>query len=167
MSKTFVISDTHFFDSEILDQGKARHGIFLDLDDMHETIIRNWNSVVSSTDIVYHLGDVSKLYNEETSKILKRLNGKIHLVLGNHDNLSFSVSNSFFRSISAWVKLEEYEVILSHFPLDKMSYASYGENWGNVHGHMHVMGSPEGKYWNVCVEMIDYTPVELCKLISK
>lgn len=48
---------------------------------MNETLISNWNSVVGPKDIIFHLGDLTS----EWTKILDRLNGKICLILGNHD----------------------------------------------------------------------------------
>jgi calcineurin-like phosphoesterase family protein len=53
-----------------------------------EVLIHNWNKVVAPNDEVYHLGDVFRVRNgnvEEYRSILKRLNGRKYLILGNHD----------------------------------------------------------------------------------
>lgn len=48
------ISDLHLGHANVL---KFDQRPFLTLDEMHETIINNWNSVVDKTDDVYILGD--------------------------------------------------------------------------------------------------------------
>ena len=63
MSNIWVISDTHFRHSNILNfidhnTGKLVRPMFTDVDAMDEHIIERWNSVVKTGDTVYHLGDV-------------------------------------------------------------------------------------------------------------
>ena len=51
-------------------------------------LIANWNNTVAKEDIVYMLGDFTLSRNKEYIKsLLQRLNGKIILVMGNHDSL--------------------------------------------------------------------------------
>ena len=52
---------------------------------MNETIIERWNSLVKPEDTVYHLGDVIMGDLEAGLPLVKSLNGKIKLTLGNHD----------------------------------------------------------------------------------
>jgi len=59
---------------------------FGSIDEHDEVLLQNWNAVVSRRDEVYVLGDFEYHDNaEETSKVLRRLNGKKHLILGNPD----------------------------------------------------------------------------------
>jgi calcineurin-like phosphoesterase family protein len=51
----FYISDLHFGHQKCIDFDSRP---FKSLDDMHETMIQNWNSVVSKGDLVYVLGDM-------------------------------------------------------------------------------------------------------------
>ena len=53
---------------------------------MDANLIRMWNKTVSEDDLVYILGDFSFYDGEKTSNILKFLNGKKILVVGNHDS---------------------------------------------------------------------------------
>ena len=54
--------------------------------EMLECIILNWNSVVSADDDVYIIGDMFfKINSKEQLEILRRLKGRKHLILGNHD----------------------------------------------------------------------------------
>lgn len=81
---TFFTSDTHFGHARILELSNRP---FKDVQHMNEMLIANWNSVVSPTDRVYHLGDVALGTFEESMKCVARLNGYKILVMGNHDRL--------------------------------------------------------------------------------
>lgn len=50
-----------------------------------EDVISSWNSVVGTDDVVWHLGDLTLKHAAEIADILGHLNGRIRLVLGNHD----------------------------------------------------------------------------------
>jgi calcineurin-like phosphoesterase family protein len=53
---------------------------------MNETLIQNWNSVVSKDDTVYFLGDFAFAGTQKIQEILNKLNrGRLILVRGNHD----------------------------------------------------------------------------------
>ena len=81
-SKVFFTSDTHFYHGNII---RFCNRPFKDVGMMNETIISNWNNTVGLDDIVFHLGDFCLGGSAEWTKILDRLNGKIYLILGNHD----------------------------------------------------------------------------------
>lgn len=80
--RLFFTSDTHFNHTNILQYCNRP---FKTVDQMNETIITNWNNVVEPDDVVFHIGDFCLGGAEEWNKILDRLNGRIYLVLGNHD----------------------------------------------------------------------------------
>ena len=80
--KVFFTSDTHFNHTNIIQYCQRP---FKSTDEMNEAIIDNWNSVVGEEDTVFHLGDFCLGSSAEWNKILNRLNGKIYLILGNHD----------------------------------------------------------------------------------
>lgn len=81
-SKVFFTSDTHFYHGNII---RFCNRPFKDMEMMNETIISNWNNTVGQDDIVFHLGDFCLGGSAEWTKILDRLNGKIYLIMGNHD----------------------------------------------------------------------------------
>lgn len=76
--KLWFTSDTHFGHERTLELSKRPFGSVAEMD---KQIINNWNSVISTEDIVYHLGDVGELHR------LSELNANhIKLVLGNYEH---------------------------------------------------------------------------------
>ena len=57
----------------------------VDVPNMNDTIIMNWNSRVKKGDTVYHLGDFGMGSWKEWAGFRERLNGRIILIKGNHD----------------------------------------------------------------------------------
>lgn len=105
---------------------------------MDETIIRNWNGVIGPDDDVYHLGDVCFMRPDAARALLSRLNGRIHLLRGNHDKGQFLAECS---GRFEWVK-EYHElhvgkqmIVLGHYPFVTWNKSHHG-SW-NLHGHCH------------------------------
>ena len=176
MTKTFVISDTHFNHANILnftnENGEKVRPEFSTVEEMNEHMIDRWNSVVDHNDVVYHLGDVhfGGSINEKSNRsILSRLNGRKYLCLGNHDNVRDPLLHDFFKKVTFWNYLKEYDVSLSHIPLHEstMSEGRGGKRTRNIHGHIHRNLSPSDRHINVSVEAINYTPVEVESLLQK
>jgi calcineurin-like phosphoesterase family protein len=173
-NKTFVISDTHFNHANILNfiniAGDKIRPEFSNVDEMNEHMIDCWNSVVSYNDTVYHLGDVhfGGTLNEKSNRtILSRLNGRKYLIVGNHDNLQDPLLYQFFKKVTFWGYLKEYNVSLSHIPLHESTLheGKAGPNTRNIHGHIHRNKSPTSSHINVSVEAVNYTPVEVESLL--
>ena len=82
MSKIFVTSDLHFCHDRAFLYGPRG---FETVAEHNETIVSNWNKVVSPEDDVYVLGDLMLNDNETACEYIKQLNGRIHIVRGNHD----------------------------------------------------------------------------------
>jgi calcineurin-like phosphoesterase family protein len=167
VANIFVISDTHFNHANILnftnDAGELVRPGFESVEAMNEHIIEKWNSVVGPNDHVYHLGDVhfgAKLRAKENAAILRRLNGKKRLVLGNHDDGKDPLLHEFFEKIMLWRMFKEFGVVLSHTPMHPavLGEARWDGSAINIHGHIHRNVSPSPKHINVSVEAIDYTP---------
>lgn len=155
MANIWLISDTHFNHSNII---KYCNRPYQSASEMDWGMVEKWNSVVKPNDHVYHLGDVymkaSKGYIEN---ILSNLNGKKRLILGNHDNGQDQILHRHFEKIMMWRVFEK--VVLTHVPLREENIP-HG-NRINIHGHIHDNLSPPGPYKCVCVEQIDYTPINL------
>jgi len=81
MTNTFFTADCHFDHKNIIEYSKRP---FIDMDDMNNTIIRNWNSVVGVDDLIYHIGDFA--FKNSCNLFEEQLNGNIVHIRGNHDN---------------------------------------------------------------------------------
>lgn len=146
--KVFVSSDLHFNHTNILKYHPERG---TSIQEMNEKIIQNWNSVVNKTDICYILGDVAMGKVQDCIPLIKRLNGRLHLILGNHDTaLKKLISNSnekLFDSIQDYLELKhnyngiKCKVIMFHFPIARFNGGHYESNF-HLHGHCH--GNPTG-----------------------
>ena len=80
MEKIFMIADTHFGDENII---KFEGRPFKSVKEMNQTMIENWNSVVSDEDTVFVLGDF--ISDASCLPLIDNLKGHIKLILGNHD----------------------------------------------------------------------------------
>lgn len=161
MRDYWFISDTHFFHNNII---KYCNRPFSSVEEMNEVMIKNWNSVVKPGDIVYHLGDVvmGNFSHDHFAHMWARLNGRKRLILGNHDDVSYLAKGAFFEKVMLWRAWNDKNLLFTHVPIHQ---DSIHKNRINVHGHTHDKGSPKGPYKSVCVELNNYTPVNLEELV--
>lgn len=156
MPNVFLVSDTHFGHAGVCrflrdDGSKLRP--WDHPDQMDAELITRWNAVVKPTDKVYHLGDV--VINRRALSTLHALNGKKVLIKGNHDIFKLKDYLPHFYDIRAYKVLDKF--IMSHIPIHEQNLGRFK---GNVHGHMHERTIDDPRYRSVCVEQIDYTPIE-------
>lgn len=137
-------------------------------EEMDEEMVKRWNAVVKPNDRVYHLGDV--VINRKALHTLGRLNGRKVLIKGNHDIFKLQDYLPYFDDIRGSHKLDNF--ILSHIPIHAESLARWSQ--GNIHGHLHSNNVmlPNGlardmRYTCVCVEQINFTPIEFSDLKNK
>lgn len=162
-------SDPHFYHKSMVE---LKRRPFDSVEEMNQTLIDNWNSVVTKNSLIYVLGDVSFGSPEETHRVLEKLNGNKRLILGNHDNSKMvdKVYRHHFMTICdrMRVKFEDIreEVILDHFPLLTWDKAHYGA-W-HLHGHSHgSMQYPfEGKILDVGTDVHNFTPINVAKIMD-
>lgn len=142
-NNTFFTSDLHFGHKNII---KYCDRPFSCLDEMHESIISQWNTYIPKDADVFILGDVAfSMSKTKIAEILNNLNGKKHLILGNHDRLK-SLPLECFVHISAQDQIVIKDVddegnntfttcVLSHYPL--MRWAGCSRGVFSLHGHEH------------------------------
>ena len=115
----YYISDLHFFHQN-LNLGMDCRG-FTDYETMNEYMIMKWNKKVRKHDEVVILGDLSIAKGKATNEILRRLNGKLYMIVGNHDKFlkDKEFDTTRFRWIKDYAELNENnrKVILSHYPI--------------------------------------------------
>ena len=157
----WVTSDTHFFHKNVI---KYCNRPFQDVDEMGLTMLYNWNYTVEKEDTVYFLGDWAFGNRKELGELLLTLNGKIIMIRGNHDKQTVTWYKRYGIAEVHGGEYWEYEpnVLLSHRPYPTKFPRI------NIHGHIHnnlMEIGPKNLYANVCVEVTNYTPVDLDELI--
>ena len=116
----YYIADCHFF-HEALNREMDHRG-FASVEEMNEYMIKRWNEKVRNRDEVVILGDLSMGNAEQTNALLDRLQGKLFLIVGNHDN-RYLRSKTFHKERFGWIypyaELHDdgRKVVLSHYPI--------------------------------------------------
>lgn len=128
----YYISDTHFGDERIMKLSKRP---FLDVDEMNNVLIEKWNDKVSDCDDVYIVGDFA-LNDQTANAALNGLNGRLHLIICNHDNLSEETLKRF-STVSQILTINDSgrSVSLCHYPLLSYENSIYGGY--HIFGHIH------------------------------
>ena len=158
MPDIFFTADTHFGHkrSLTLDAGSS----ISSAEEIDELLIERWNERVGLSDNIYHLGDFSFRSRERTERIIDRLNGRIHLVRGNHDQTLDSIQYRF----ASFQQYQEIRVgtqllALFHFPILSWHHADRGA-W-HLHGHCHgeLAEDPAIPRMDVGVDCTDFAPI--------
>ena len=178
----YYISDLHFSHENII---KFDNRPYQTVSQMNADLVKRWNSVVSSNDDVYVLGDMFWV-TKDAPMILEQLNGRVHLIKGNHDKITSDMMH-YFSSISGYAEFNDSgkHVILCHYPIMFYNH-SYMKNCWMLCGHVHntnentwlskwkmdlrnnivSMASNKGNIINVGCMLHDYTPKTLEQLIE-
>lgn len=166
---TFFTSDTHFNHANII---KFCNRPFKDVEQMNDVMIANWNSVIGKDDTVFHLGDFCLGGAAEWTKILDRLNGKIFLIMGNHDLKNIRQGFiSRFEHVAMQMRIEigKKRIYLCHYPFLCFE-GSYKDDVWQLFGHVHTRRSNSGidagrlqylypTQYDVGVDNNNFTPV--------
>jgi calcineurin-like phosphoesterase family protein len=188
-SNVFFTSDFHLFHNNVL---KFDNRPFADVHEMHQALEDNWNSVVGPDDIVIYLGDLSFARKQDAhlvEGILWRLNGKIHFVMGNHDDWRVIPKITRFESVQDYleVRIAHYAArensntlvrtetlfCCMHYPIYSWNKAHHGSFMihGHCHGNLHH-GEDANFYVNrkvidVGCNLHNYTPVSYLTIMDK
>lgn len=166
----FLTSDLHLNHDK--DFVYAARG-FSSIEEHDEAIIENWNSIVHEEDIVYVLGDLSMGTNlEDIISKISRLNGRIHIIIGNHDTNNkcdayLKCENVESCLHSNIIKVGKWSILISHRPTimigDILANTKISHNIC-AHGHTHSNDSFEyinyGCY-NVALDAHNNRPVNV------
>ena len=172
--KIWFTSDTHFgHNKEFLYTPRG----FNSIEEHDAAIIKNWNELISPQDEVYLLGDVMLNDNEHGLECIKQLNGKIHLILGNHDTqgrvlLYEECSNIIEIVFAIELRVNKNYFFLCHYPVITANYDDqkpWAKHLINIYGHTHQ----QNKFYNenpymycVCLDAHNNKPVELNEIIN-
>lgn len=172
----WITADTHFNHANII---RYCNRPFNSIEEMNEVLIYNWNAVVKPGDVVYHLGDFgfgrAKGINctEDVKNLLKRLNGCINLILGNHDEQNFnSKTKGLFQSTALMrdVTINNQRIVLCHYAMRTWPGSNRG-SW-QLYGHSHgkLLDDPNLLSIDVGVDCHNFRPInfdEIKVIMSK
>lgn len=184
--KIFFTSDLHFGHENVI---RFDNRPFNTVEEMDEEMIKRWNAKVGKGDIVYVLGDfIWKAATNEAVSIIRRLNGQIILIKGNHDRF---LHNAAAKKALAGIKdyddicvtLEDgttRRCILSHYFIP--FYNGHRYQAIHLHGHSHFTEESaeevrittelnekgyDLKIYNVGCIYWNYTPVTLDEILER
>ena len=173
--KIWLSSDLHFGHSK--DFLWAPRG-FNSSAEHDETIIQNWNSIVAENDEVYLLGDLMLENTEYGLSCVSRLNGRLHLIRGNHDSdvrwaLYAGLPNVV--ELCGWATVIRYRKIhfhLSHWPTNTANYDDNKGLWAkiiSISGHTHKkekFHNNDPMKYNVALDAHGNYPILLDNIIA-
>ena len=171
--KIWFTSDLHFgHNKEFLYKPRG----FNSITEHDETIISNFNSVVSNDDVLVILGDVMLGDNSYGIKCLNRLNGHKFIIRGNHDTDKrwaeyAELSNAWLLDLVLVEKIRGYLCYLSHYPTATSNFDAdkpLKQQLLNLSGHTHCkekFNNLTGSY-NVALDAHNNFPVEFNTIIS-
>lgn len=155
------------------------HRPFENIEEMDKVLIDNWNARITDKDNVYILGDFEYRSCREPHQYLKRLKGRKHLIIGNHDQATLKdvKAQDYLWSIEKMMHVTDYidgktvQIHLSHFPIAEWNGYHRG-SWhiyGHIHderGSVHEFMHSRGRALNAGCMINGYMPVTLKELIA-
>lgn len=162
----FYTADLHFHYKPFL-PGRP----FASVEEMDEAMIRLWNETVTDEDTVYVVGDVGYNGGYVPGGALGRLQGRKHLIRGNHDTGFENAQKLFdyFETVTDFNEIDDGEthILLCHYPI------LYRKRGYMIHGHLHQARGPEydilrqmPRMLNAGVDVNFYRPVTLAQLVE-
>jgi len=160
----YFISDIHFGHREVI---KFCERPFRTVSQMNDSIIENWNSLVSDCDRVFVVGDVFICDPRDAKVCVESLNGYKVLIKGNHD---LGKKDMLYMGFDQYYKKYDYKMpdgrlaLLQHYPAPDIILDKKYDLM--IHGHIHIDDKVNGKKINVSADIWNYTPVDVETLNS-
>lgn len=164
MSRIFVAADYHFGHSNII---KYCNRPYKDVDEMDKALIKNHNSVVSNNDKIFILGDFAFKNKDSISEIVKQLNGRKTLIMGNHDRYSYRYYlDAGFDEVYSCPIIYKNFFVMSHEPIFMNNNVPFANIYGHVHDNSEFKDYTEQSFC-ASMERINYTPIEFDVIVEK
>lgn len=178
----FFTSDHHFNHKKVIAFCDRPYS---DLFEMNRALVENWNEVVGPDDDTWILGDFTFGGTIFTASIAKQLNGRKHLIRGNHDwkrikstRLDMGFASITDETTDIWLEDPDdgwrTHARMSHFPyqFSHPTDSRYEElrpkdngAW-LLHGHVHRSWRVKERMINVGVDVWGYRPVSEQKILA-
>jgi calcineurin-like phosphoesterase family protein len=158
----YFTGDTHFGDPRVL---RIDRRPFPNMAEHDVALMANWNAVVRQDDDVWHLGDFMSVKAWNCAELLKKLNGRKHLIVGNNDPDETTGSDGW-TSVQHYAELRDPEnhLILCHYAF--RTWNQMGKGSINLHGHSHGKLKPVPRQFDVGVDAQSLRPVSLEQVVS-
>lgn len=139
MNNVWFTSDLHFGHTKILTH-TPRGIICRTIEDHDAWVIQCLNAHVGASDDLYILGDISFHNKWLSGHLIDQLQGRKHLILGNHDKTKadfYKTSGLFVEVVDARLEIthNKQRIVMDHFPIAEWNAGQYG-SW-MLHGHTH------------------------------
>lgn len=130
----YITSDLHLGHTNII---RLCGRQFSSIEEMDEKLISNMNRRVYPNDELWILGDFCFRNSNNASAYLRRINGKKHLIIGNHDSEE-TIKAPEWSSVQHYkeLKYNHQKLIMFHYPMLAWN--------GSFHGSMHLFGHEHG-----------------------
>ena len=172
----YFTSDLHLcHDKEFIYKQRG----FSNIKEMNQTIIENWNNIVKPQDEVYILGDLMLYDDVEGMRLIQKLNGKLHIILGNHDNtnrikLFQKLPQKIVEIVYATTfKYDGYHFFLSHYPTITTNFNDSHKSLENIiislYGHTHQKDNFYNNVpyiYHVGIDSHNLTPISIEQIIE-
>lgn len=138
----WIISDTHFHHRNIFQYESIRQTWGASTpEEMTAHMICAWNEVVGKNDIVLHCGDLALGRKEQLFDLVPRLNGRILLVIGNHDRTPRILLDAGVHIVTPELTIlyRGYNIHVSHKP-ENLPVSADNDRRIYIHGHTHSAG---------------------------
>lgn len=165
MNNRYLIGDTHFGDDTIR---KLEVRPFETVEKQTDEMVKLWNSIVDSEDIVYIVGDFVDVdadrYHLEK---IRNLNGHKILIRGNHD----TESDAFYYALGI-EKIYDLSVIIDDFWIvsHEPKYVNRNFPYANIFAHVHnnpIYKDYSSRHYCVSAERIGFKPILFSKVKEK
>lgn len=179
---SWLTSDLHFGHTNIIQFCGRPYG---DTEEMNDDLVRRYNEVVDADDDVWIVGDLCMGRLEISLMWVEQLNGKKHLIPGNHDRMFGCQGTKYAHMVQKYLDrgiatVEDEQVTLNigdqivtacHFPYVGDSKAKDGhedrfqekrpKDYGQwlVHGHTHGLWRRNGRMIDIGVDSWGGYPV--------
>lgn len=167
----FYTSDLHFGHRNVI---LFDHRPFTDINEMDNVLIYLWNGRVQKDDDVYILGDFCYRNDKSAEWYLRKLKGRKHLVIGNHDGelLKNPQAMAQFETVDKMQHITDGDkhICLCHFPIAEWNgfHKGHWHIYGHIHGRrdeVYEFMKTRGNALNAGCMINNYTPVSFNELV--
>jgi calcineurin-like phosphoesterase family protein len=151
----YLTGCTHFGHYNII---RLANRPFKSLEEMDEVLIENWNKTVKPGDTIIHHGDFSYKGGKSPEDYLRKLNGNIIRIRGNHDQKNWGYADYEFNH-------KDTKIVCYHYPIEEWNGYFRGAIHTHCHTHKPTLKSAERRF-NVTVEACNYKPISIDELME-